>query len=296
MLQIAQELTFLHSNLIKEQSTLNNIIKSKDSIIESLDNELKELRMQNKTLMITNKTKLLMEDRDMDTPSSEENSPKSSFSNKDNKLRVNVDKSEMPPQLLPKGATGDQLVKPPVPSRAGVNKKLNKSASEPSTPTEPPPRPPLRTTSSKPFKEDRFDSGRESDATDAEMNLSTLTTPPHNSPLASPGTHWSSRSDDGFSSSHEDTGRPHPPPRSSSMTTSELQIPTIRQLTNHRAVQKPSDIKYRSKLRSSTIPPSNSYSGGTTSHPGGTLDNDQMTTTGSVGDMTTVTYWSGPYL
>ena len=54
-----------------------------------------------------------------------------------------------------------------------------------------------------------------------------------------------------------------------------------RQLTNHRAVQKPSDIKFRAKLKSTVV--SNLA----------VLEEHQVTGDGQV---TTVTYWTEPYL
>lgn len=304
--------------MLKEQKKLQQMLKEKETLLEKQESELKELRKQNKKLVLThNKTKLMMlaqeDHRDMDTPSSEESSPKSSFSkvskveikqrvianklaglalednshsSKESTLRSVVkigDESsppsvppkrpeiKSPPPLQPRLSQKDSNVKPPVPSRAGVNKKLNKPPA--------PPAPPVRTSSMKSSLKE-VDSGRDSDdfATDPETSLNNIST----ESLAT------NRSDEGFHSSHEDftkTGGhqpPLPPPRNSGA------IPDIRQLTNHRAVQKPSDIKYRSKLRSATIPPS----------PGlGVLKEHQVvTSSGEIGDVTTVTYWTEPYL
>ena len=187
------------------------------------------------------------------------------------------------------------LTKPPVPSRAGVNRILQKQATGPKVaPRYPPPAPPVRTSSisgksKKPLpdpdqgevtststkKVERMDSGRESDLDRSssfgrdDLNLSGLSV--SSGTVGSPPLSRVS-GDEGFSSSHEDKP-PVPPPRSTS---------TPRSVTNHhRDVQKPSEVKLRSKFKSTS-------NLGTLeeTHHGGRL--------GEGGDA--VSYWSGPYL
>ena len=265
---------------MKEQQRLRNVIKDKDLRIQRQETELREL----KRLKAKAKAK---DEFAMDTPSSEETSPKSSFSTKVPKVEIkaralnkkleeaeaavrvisiNDSKNDSPPKLFPKAKSYDCPPKPPVPSRAGVNRKLNKPNQDEITPK------------ARNKELDRSDSGRESgDATDGDGSFAL---------------NVSSRSDDGFSSSHEDAGKPQPPPRTTSMSSVDHHA-AIRQLTNHRAVQKPSDIKHRSKLRSSTVPNPNST---------GDLElsvadaRKVVTSSGSVGDIATVTYWTEPYV
>lgn len=314
LLVITQELTLLRANLLKEQSKLRQVVCEQSKLLKQQDQELKELRRQNQTLLLaSSKAKLMMDDCDMDTPSSEESSPKSSFSKvpkpdgiktrqlftklesdtvKKNHSDEHINRVSDPPRLLPKST---EPVKPPVPSRAGVNRKLLikqqhntnvskdpqlETSDQSSTIT--PPVPSARSTSlnASVLKEDRFDSGRESDA-DGSLCLGS------NSSLASPVSRSvSTRSDDGFSSSHEDS------PSLISSGKGAGPSSQIRQLTNHRAVQKPSDIKFRSKLRSSTIPPSPS-SGLSV------LEEHKVVTSSGcdpISDGTTVTYWTEPYV
>ena len=230
--------------------------------------------------------------------------------------------------------------KPPVPSRAAVNKKLLQQQQSPVSP--PPPPIPARSQAPKAAKspkEERIDSGRESDdfaaANDSSFdeskmkknfkeflrdNMSSYATsaaatggssivrrvPPFSTSASvlSAG----SNGDEGFSSSHEDQSSlsttppapPPPPPRTTSAAASppsssspEGETHKGRQLTNHhRAVQKPRDIKYRSKLKSNSTSTL------------GVLEEHQVVS--SVGGascagpdsaaVTTVTYWTEPYL
>lgn len=116
-----------------------------------------------------------------------------------------------------------------------------------------------------------------------------------------------SNGDEGFSSSHEDQSSlstpplpppPPPPPRTTSSSSSpEGDTHRGRQLTNHhRAVQKPRDIKYRSKLKSNS-----------TSTLGVLEEHQVVSSVGGGGGgggcavpdgtaVTTVTYWTEPYL
>jgi len=157
--------------------------------------------------------------------------------------------------------------KPPVPSRAAVNRKLNR----------PPPAPPARTSSVKSSSSEGgggggsfrsvtrlsaalsksgsslFDSGRESDGgfvTDGGQN---------NAPFRV--------ADDGFVDGS--------PPVNAVLA----RCPS----SNHKEVKRPSEVKQRSKLRSNTIPPSPSRLG--------TLEENSATSTAAA-----VTYWAGPYV
>lgn len=300
--------------MVKEQKKLKEALVDKDVMLQKQETELRELRKQNKKLLqsVQLRTKLLAnEDGDMDTPSSEDSSPKSSFSSKSNKVveikpRAVANKiaetvaDETPedtpsvtpppplqPRLPPRNSNSQsEQSKPPIPSRAGVNRKLNKPPA--------PPAPPLRSSSVKSLNDtDRIDSGRESDGFNTDLDLSLNN-------VSSESLFATSRSDDGFSSSHEERVPPLPPPRtSSSGNANNNDMSTIRQLTNHRAVQKPSDIKYRSKLRSATIPPSStSVLSATNTLNLGVLEEHHVTQSPGSGssDVKRVTYWAGPYV
>jgi hypothetical protein len=239
------------------------------------------------------------DDRDMDTPSSEDSSPKSSFSNKAAKIeikpRINQHPSPVivldeavqivpslakrPPPPIPAPSILPVTQKPPVPSRAGIDRKLQRSGVVP-------PPPPVRSVSlnsgPSPSKED---SGRESDATDIDF---------HQDMCGRNGTDDSTAAgDEGFCSSHEDQHNNNNNNNqlqkslydsyleSVGLNTKSIVATPSRLLTNHRAVQKPSDIKFRSKLKSTTV--SNLA----------VLEEHQVTGDGLV---TTVTYWTEPYL
>ena len=280
--------------MMKEQKQLREKLGDREAVIAHQESELKELKRQNKKLqMSSNKAKLLImadDHRDMDTPSSEDTSPKSSFSNKSilanklvsalgDNLVSTVQLPEIPPRPIKAAAEG--AIKPPVPSRAGVNRKLQQGP-------RPPPVPPARTSSMSTSQKSYDDSGREESDDNAGDTINNVST----ESLV--------KSDDGFCSSHEESGRlrlapASAPPRSgsglssSSSSASDSNVPAIRQLTNHRAVQRPSDIKFRSKLRSATIPPSPTSLASNLS----VLQEHQVS---SPGDGTTVTYWTEPYL
>ena len=66
--------------MLKEQKRLESIVQDKDSALQRQGEELEKLRKANKKLNLSSKAKMVLEDRDMDTPSSEDSSPKSSFS------------------------------------------------------------------------------------------------------------------------------------------------------------------------------------------------------------------------
>jgi len=249
-----------------------------------------DLQKQNKKLQVL--ATVRDDDRDMDTPSSEDNSPKSSFSNKAAKIEIKQRINHPPP--LPDDIVG-QIVplplakrppppippvtqKPPVPSRAGIDRKLQKSNIIP-------PPPPVRSVSlncGNIITKD--DSGRESDAT-TDINDQDMCgkNGPDDNMVAG---------DEGFCSSHEDQHNNNNSNQlqksiydnyleSVGLNSKSIVATPSRLLTNHRAMQKPSDIKFRSKLKSTTI--SNLA----------VLEEHQVTDDGLV---TTVTYWTEPYL
>ena len=409
---IAQELTFLQSNMLKEQKRLEEVIRTKDDVLLQQREQLENLREQNKKLQMLTKAKLMLrddEDKDMDTPSSEDSSPKASFSKGPkaeiksrskaappeakaaaagcaiqtsapvatliageteqirHDLRSMMQTQPDPPAPPPKGRSGTDPVvatrptraaplgacspgsdgggnKPPIPSRAAVNKKLQQQQHQHQSP--PPPPIPARNQApraAKSPKEERIDSGRESDdfatANDSSFDESKMKknfkeflrdnmssyatsaaaaagaggsssmvrrTPPFSSGTASVLS-AGSNGDEGFSSSHEDQSSlstppppPPPPPRTTSASSSpEGSDPQKgRQLTNHhRAVQKPRDIKYRSKLKSnstSTLGVLEEHQVVSSVRDGG--GGGCVAGPDSAAAVTTVTYWTEPYL
>ena len=81
--------------MIKEQKRLEKKIAEKQQQIEAQGAETERLKKMNKVLNqqmanLQSKSKLMamLEDRDMDTPSSEDSSPKSSFSTKTTKIEI----------------------------------------------------------------------------------------------------------------------------------------------------------------------------------------------------------------
>ena len=288
---IARELALLQASMLKEQRRLETLVHEKTRAAEALSLENERLKKHNKKLQ--SNVKMLSPDNDMDTPSSEDCSPKSSFSSKGSspattKVQVEVKRSTTTPKKLCENPTtsvtstkilpqkrppppppiispnnhsnpGGLVTKPkpPVPSRAGVDKKLCETPRRP-------PMPPLRSTSlagspidvpelqfgkshnlgGNPLQ--RVDSGRESDMTsDVEAVNNTRILLNHQ--------------DEGFCSSHEDP-------------------PTGRILVNHhRGVQKPSDLKFRAKVKATSL---------------AVLEETEA----GGGQKTTVTYWTEPYL
>ena len=314
---IERELTFLQANMLKEQKRLEAIIAEKMAALATQETEVDRLRKQNKKLLTNAQTSKLFaammdQDRDMDTPSSEDSSPKSSFSNKSAKIEIkprlplqNIDPLDLhtptkedhlpdsppvllitkrppppPPASTSSPATSPVSQKPPVPSRAGIDRKLQKSGM--------PPPPPVRSVSLlngcvTPTKDD---SGRDSDATDHEFHhlehRARARINPDDNFVAG---------DEGFCSSHEDHHNNNNNVNNSravydsylesiGLNTKSVISPS-RQLTNHRGVQKPSDIKFRAKLKSTAV---SSLA---------VLEEHQVTGDGQV---TTVTYWTEPYL
>jgi len=288
-------------------------------------------------------------DTDMDTPSSEtDSSPKSSFStksvtsaaaaavaaspvatapsvvksNSNNTITKVIEiksdeghhlRSPPTPQPVTSGGLNGSLnqpAKPPIPSRAGVNKKLLKSPQAPV----PPPR-----TGSVPAQ--TIDSGRESGSDENHhMNILrnnnvngnvTITTLNHT--LYNGGV-----ADEGFMSEEIDScGNAHltSPPSDNLNNTQQLNNNNINNVLtpmtrNHRTVQKPSEVKQRSQkagalraggprsLRASEGGPS---SGSSKSKLGRVIEEPRQMTTSHCSSttdnkVTTVTYWTEPYL
>ena len=314
MSAIERELTFLQANMLKEQKRLEAIIAEKMAALDNQEAEVERLRKQNKKLLNNSKIYAAMmdQDRDMDTPSSEDSSPKSSFSNKAAKIEIKprlpqisdskedlsgspIQKpvpavTKRPPPPPPDNFSNHPVTspvsqKPPVPSRAGIDRKLQKSGL-------PPPPPPVRSVSllNGSITPTKDDSGRDSDATENEFH--------HPEPERHPERQMKMSSDDnivagdeGFCSSHEDHHNNNNNNNNNravydsylesvGLNTKSVVSPS-RQLTNHRAVQKPSDIKFRAKLKSTAV---SSLA---------VLEEHQVTGDGQV---TTVTYWTEPYL
>jgi len=311
---IARQLAFLQANMLKEQQKLEAVVGEKTHALETLALENERLRKQNKKLV--SKTNNLS-----DTTSSFESSPKSSFSSKSSEPRL------PPPEDSASSSTGDagndtadRTVldgepnieemkpppkkpicgpKPPVPSRAGINRLLMQSASLAATPAvtatgttaaatsaaagAPPP--PRRSTSLGVNSNlERADSGRESDLTTSDVEHTTV---------GIIGKRQTNSHDEGFCSSHEDSSGSG---RGGCSRTS----------INHRTVQKPKDIKLRSKAKlaaanaagsASATTASSATAASTTSNSLQTLLEHQVVddTNGS-GGVTTVTYWTGSFL
>jgi len=327
---LSRELLLLQANMQKEQKRLKNLTKEKDDFIQSQQTEIERLKRQNKRLynMATAKTKKSLSTEGNDTSTSEDSSPKSSFSK--------VPKVEMKPRGLNSEGAGvivnptcltpesssdfssmsitpepaamlsdsicsdldmsrSKLVKPPVPSRAGVNKKLHISS----------PR-------KLPEKDERADSGRESDETFDSDNFIIVTNDGEQEEsglivksiaalkpdfLAASSPRSSGRStvsmnelqqnlnDMGINRPDMAINRPEesvankPNARVYSSFLAEaglnqrMIMSPIHQMTNHKG-DKPSDIKYRAKFRTSGI----------------------SSIEQQLDDNTTVTYWTEPFL
>jgi len=305
---IARQLAFLQANMLKEQQKLEAVVGEKTHALETLALENERLRKQNKKLV----SKHL---QDADTTSSFESSPKSSFSSKSSEPRLpppdsagssagdagnepaeravldgepNIAEMKPPPK---KPVCGP---KPPVPSRAGINRLLMQSASLAVTPaatsttstaapaaTAPPP--PRRSTSLGVNSNlERADSGRESDLTTSDVEHTTG---------GIIGKRQTNSHDEGFCSSHEDSSGSG---RGGCSRTS----------INHRTVQKPKDIKLRSKAKLAAV---NSASAATTAASASAasttsnslqtlLEHQVVDDTNGSGGVTTVTYWTGSFL
>jgi len=315
---IARELALLQASMLKEQRRLEVLVHEKTRAAEALSLENERLKKQNKKLQ--SNVKMLSPDNDMDTPSSEDCSPKSSFSSKAIATKVEVksrctttttttssttsttpvlttssmsskalpppaSQKRPPPPPPPTTSSTPSGPKPPVPSRAAVDKKLCRSppgtGGSPSsterqqTPAtlQPPPPPPKRSTSLHTPQLERVDSGRESDLT-SDVEHSTTTT------AVQPQRIFLNHQDEGFCSSHEEPVGPH---HASGLGVVVGQQQHRHVLVNHhRGVQKPSDLKFRAKVKATTS---------------SLAVLEEASSDGSGGQqVTTVTYWTEPYL
>ena len=263
---IARELAFLQANMLKEQQRLEAVVSDKNQTVDALKDENDRLRKLTKKL-----TKQQNLD-DTTSPSSEDGSPKSSFSTK----------VEVKPRLVQAHSSVVSAIpmtpgpKPPVPSRAGINRLLQTGTSNPTAPPIP-----VRSTSLNSSHLERVDSGRESDLTSDVEHVSQGK--PLSSEVSAPVGSNGGGQDEGFCSSHEDNVRPAQAPAMSSSI-------HMRQANHrHRDVQKPSDIKHRYKAKLASYPSNLAV-----------LQEHQVTKAASAetsGGVTTVThYWTGSFL
>jgi len=250
---IARELAFLQANMLKEQQRLEAVVSDKNQTVDALRDENDRLRKLTKKL-----TKQQNLD-DTTSPSSEDGSPKSSFSTK----------VEVKPRLVQAHSSVVSAIpmtpgpKPPVPSRAGINRLLQTGTSNPTAPPIP-----VRSTSLNSSHLERVDSGRESDLTSDVEHVSQGK--PLSSEVSAPVGSNGGGQDEGFCSSHEDNVRP------------------AQANHRHRDVQKPSDIKHRYKAKLASYPSNLAV-----------LQEHQVTKAASAetsGGVTTVThYWTGSF-
>ncbi|XP_040577356.1 uncharacterized protein [Lepeophtheirus salmonis] len=142
--KLSQELLFLQSNMLKEKSRLESIISELSTKVSSQDNEIKMLKKQlhqqrshnNTTPTINLRNDSPTSDLDTHSPSSEESSPKSTLYNKttenskisnlrasflSNTINGGIENISSSLQIKPCISSG----KPPIPSRVGVNRKIN---------------------------------------------------------------------------------------------------------------------------------------------------------------------------
>jgi len=178
----------------------------------------------------------LFSDQDMDTPSSEENSPKSSFSIKTHNLdskgvEAFLPLTKRPPPPIP------TKTPPPLPSRATIDRKLQKS-----------------------------------NVTNGDLKgKGIITTTGDEGFYSSQEEHYSSTNYYTGQKSLELAGF-----HSRCIVATPNLLPS-----NHRSVQKPRDVKFRSNLKTKTV--SNLTA----------LEEHQVTDDGII---TTVTHWREPYL
>jgi len=302
---IARQLAFLQANMLKEQQKLEAVVGEKTHALEALALENERLRKQNKKLVSKNLSDT--------TSSGGDSSAKSSFSSKSSEpprlpppdssntsnaaaandedhdgaalpIEQSVEELKPPPKILVCGP------KPPVPSRAGINRLLMQSASLAVTPTAAPatptantiPLPPRRSTSLGVNNSnlERADSGRESDLTTSDVEHTTNII----------GKRQTNSHDEGFCSSHEDSSGSGGRGGGGSRTA-----------INHRDVQKPKDIKLRSSKAKSAAAAANNTSPGSASNSLQTLLEHQVvedtpSNSSNSGGVTTVTYWTGSFL
>jgi len=316
---IARQLAFLQANMLKEQQKLEAVVGEKTNALEALALENERLRKQNKKLVSKHLS-------DTTASSGGDSSAKSSFSSKSSEpprlpppdssatsdVVANNDNNDraalMPVEPLsveelkpcpPKKQPQTPGPKPPVPSRAGINRLLLQTASLAVTPTvvttatpaaAAAPPPPRRSTSLglNNSNLERVDSGRESDLTTSDVEH---TTNGGNivggSGLGKP--RQTNSHDEGFCSSHEDSSG------SAGGRCSRTSI-------NHRTVQKPKDIKLRSKAKMQAA----AANAASAAAPGGSnplqtllehqVVDDTSNSPGGGGGVTTVTYWTGSFL
>jgi len=297
---IARQLAFLQANMLKEQQKLEALVGEKSHALEALTLENERLRKQNKKLVSKNLSDT--------TSSGGDSSAKSSFSSKssepprlppptptDNSSTTNAANDENQGAALPGSEPSVEELKPPpkktvcgpkppVPSRAGINRLLMQSASLAVTPAAATansvPLPPRRSTSLGISNSnlERADSGRESDLTTSDVEHTTNII----------GKRQTNSHDEGFCSSHEDSSG------------SGGRSGGSRTAINHRDVQKPKDIKLRNSKAKSTAAANTSP--GSASNSLQTLlehqvvDNDTSNSSNNSGGVTTVTYWTGSFL
>lgn len=221
--KIARELLFLRSNMLKEQKRLESIINDQKSTIQRQNREIANLRQERAEEMLANHhhhhdVRAVTPNTatsDMDTPTSSEDggSPKSSFN------KGVIDNS---PKLTP----------PALPPRRNSSTSSSSSSCSSGSGGKPPI--PSRAGVNRKLlmkKEDYFNNNNNN-----VNNVNGLFT-----------------GDEGFCSSHEDhhpTIKDHHHHHQSRHFNNASQ--PSRTLTNHRGVQKPSEVKYRSKLRSTS--------------------------------------------
>jgi len=295
---IARQLAFLQANMLKEQQKLEAVVGEKTHALEALALENERLRKQNKKLVSKNLSDT--------TSSGGDSSAKSSFSSKSSEPRLpppdsstgDAANDEDDTGALPVEPSVEELKpppkkpvcgpKPPVPSRAGINRLLMQSASLAVTPAaataNAAPLPPRRSTSLgiNSSNLERADSGRESDLTTSDVEHTTNII----------GKRQTNSHDEGFCSSHEDSSGSGGRGGGGGSRTTAI---------NHRAVQKPKDIKLRSsKAKSAAAAANTSPGSASASNSLQTLLEhqvvDDISNSSSSGGVTTVTYWTGSFL
>lgn len=265
--------------MLKEQRRLQIMMDDKTNKIESQKAEIEILKVEihlfkqlvdafsfKKKLTFQRENKKLQvlslvrdDDQDMDTPSSEENSPKSSFTNNFEKKQIVKIHYQNPVALAKRPPPPIPTQKPPIPSRAGIDQKLKTSNVDPRV---------KNVQHLTVVKQENDDSNHYK----FDRKAAEIITP---------------AGDEGFYSSQEDQQYSD----QKSMYDSYLEslglyskciVATPNLLpVNHRSVQKPKDVKFRSKFKAQTV--SNLAA----------LEEHQVTGNGLV---TTVTYWTEPYL
>ena len=270
---VGRQLSLLQAGLLKEQEKLQSLLDEKTRALQLITLENEKLKRQNKKLV--NKQ---LSQQDVTTSSGEGSSPHSSFSIKTSSPGT-LTSGPSPADTPPSRPTGP---KPPVPSRAHIQRRVMPPATLPTrtrpppTPPSAPPPPPVRSTSLSTSTLERVDSGRESDLTTSDVEA-----------YGGRRNH-----DEGFCSSHEDGQGAGTGSRG-------------RLTLNHRNVQKLSDIKSRSKAKQ--VLATGTRSGPEAGKPISGLtaleENEPPSSATSALEaasgrtaVPTVTYWSGPFL